>query len=60
MKLTIKEIAEFVNGKITGPGDVSISSLAKIEEAKPGDLTFLYLPAYEKIFCRYKSIGNYC
>ena len=25
-----------------------IKNLAKIEEAQPGDLTFLYLPAYEK------------
>ncbi len=55
MKINLKEIAEFIGGKITGPEDISISNLAKIEEAAAGDLTFLYLPAYEKYFADTKA-----
>lgn len=50
MEITLKEIAEFVNGKIIGDENLIIRSLAKIEDAQAGDLTFLYLPAYEKFF----------
>jgi UDP-3-O-[3-hydroxymyristoyl] glucosamine N-acyltransferase len=50
MKIGIQEIAKLVNGKLTGNGEVSVSNLARIDEAKKGDLTFLYLPAYEKFF----------
>jgi len=50
MEITLKEIAEFVGGKLIGNEKIAIQNLAKIEEARPGDLTFLYLPAYEKYF----------
>ena len=50
MEKTLKEIAELVGGKLFGDGSVVIKNLAKIEEAVPGDLTFLYLPVYEKFF----------
>jgi UDP-3-O-[3-hydroxymyristoyl] glucosamine N-acyltransferase len=48
MKLTVKEIADFIGGEVVGNTDFEISSIAKIQEAKAGDLTFLYLPAYAK------------
>jgi UDP-3-O-[3-hydroxymyristoyl] glucosamine N-acyltransferase len=48
MRLLLQEISDFIGGKITGNGNLEIKNLAKIEEAQPGDLTFLYLPAYEK------------
>lgn len=50
MEITLKEIAEFVGGKLFGSEGIVIKNLAKIEEAEPGDLTFLYLPAYDKYF----------
>lgn len=50
MELKLKDAASFLGGKLTGNGELIISGLAKIEEAKTGDLTFLYLPAYEKHF----------
>jgi UDP-3-O-[3-hydroxymyristoyl] glucosamine N-acyltransferase len=50
MKIKLQEIASFVNGTITGNENLEIENLAKIEEAKTGDLTFLYLSAYEKFF----------
>ena len=48
MKMTLKEAADLVGGIVEGDEELQISNIAKIEEAKPGDLTFLYLPAYNK------------
>jgi UDP-3-O-[3-hydroxymyristoyl] glucosamine N-acyltransferase len=50
MKVTLKDIADFIGGEITGDNNIEIKSLAKIEEAENGDLTFLYLSQYEKYF----------
>lgn len=50
MKISLREISNLVNGKISGEQELYINSLAKIDEAKEGQLTFLYLPAYEKFF----------
>lgn len=55
MKFKLLEIASFINGKLIGDENLEITNLAKIEEAKPGDLTFLYLPAYEKFFSSTKA-----
>lgn len=48
MKISIVEAAELIGGDIIGSSDTTFSNVAKIEEAQPGDLTFLYLPAYQK------------
>ncbi|MCK9211694.1 MAG: UDP-3-O-(3-hydroxymyristoyl)glucosamine N-acyltransferase [Ignavibacteriaceae bacterium] len=53
MKLSIADIASLTNAKIVGddpPKAGFISGIAKIEEAKEGELTFLYLSQYEKYF----------
>jgi UDP-3-O-[3-hydroxymyristoyl] glucosamine N-acyltransferase len=50
MKISIKEIASLVNGSVSGDNNIQIDNVAKIEEAKSGDLTFLYLPTYDKYF----------
>jgi UDP-3-O-[3-hydroxymyristoyl] glucosamine N-acyltransferase len=50
MKIKLQEIAKLINGIITGDENSVISGLAKIDEAKNGELTFLYHPAYEKYF----------
>lgn len=50
MNISIKEIASLAGGKLYGDHSIEINNVAKIEEAKAGDLTFLYLPAYEKFF----------
>ncbi|MFA7419550.1 MAG: UDP-3-O-(3-hydroxymyristoyl)glucosamine N-acyltransferase [Melioribacteraceae bacterium] len=47
MKLTLKEAADFVGGVVYGNPEIEITGIAKIEEAKSGELTFLYLPGYE-------------
>jgi UDP-3-O-[3-hydroxymyristoyl] glucosamine N-acyltransferase len=50
MKIKIQEIASFVDGKIIGNPNTEINNVAKIEDAQSGDITFLYLSAYEKFF----------
>ncbi|HEX9251809.1 MAG TPA: UDP-3-O-(3-hydroxymyristoyl)glucosamine N-acyltransferase [Ignavibacteriaceae bacterium] len=50
MKISILEIASLINGSITGNNNLEINNVSKIEEAKPGDLTFLYLSSYDKYF----------
>lgn len=50
MKISIREIASLINGTVSGNINSEIHNLAKIEEAKSGDLTFLYLSSYEKYF----------
>jgi len=48
MKFTAQQIAKILNGDIVGKTDIEVSSLAKIEEGKKGDLCFLsnekYIP----------------
>jgi UDP-3-O-[3-hydroxymyristoyl] glucosamine N-acyltransferase len=47
MKFTAQQIATVVSGRIEGNPDVSVWSMAKIEEAKEGDLCFLANAKYE-------------
>ena len=46
MKKTLKELAEWVEGTVIGDGEVEISGVAPIEEAKPGEITFIANPKY--------------
>jgi UDP-3-O-[3-hydroxymyristoyl] glucosamine N-acyltransferase len=55
MKIQLKEAADLIGGKIFGQTDISFSNIARIDEAQPGDLTFLYLPNYEKYFAGTKA-----
>ncbi|MBU0474283.1 MAG: UDP-3-O-(3-hydroxymyristoyl)glucosamine N-acyltransferase [Bacteroidetes bacterium] len=55
MKITIKEIAEFVGGKIIGDENIEIENVSKIYEANQNDLTFLYLPNYVKYLLTTKA-----
>lgn len=48
MKFTVNAAAELVGGKIFGNGNLELLRVTKIEEAKQGDLSFLYLPSYLK------------
>ena len=50
MNLRLTDIAILVDGKITGDTEVIINSVARIDEAGKGDLTFLYLQNFEKFF----------
>ena len=46
--MTAREVAVFVRGELSGDEGAEILRVAKIEEAGPGDLTFLSNPKYEK------------
>ena len=57
MNLTLQEACDFIGGTLTGDGSIVINNFSKIEEAEPGDLTFLYLPHYEKYLATTKASG---
>jgi UDP-3-O-[3-hydroxymyristoyl] glucosamine N-acyltransferase len=46
MEFSAKQIAEILNGKVEGNFDTKVRSIAKIEEGKPGCLSFLANPKY--------------
>ncbi|HCQ29506.1 MAG TPA: UDP-3-O-(3-hydroxymyristoyl)glucosamine N-acyltransferase [Flavobacteriales bacterium] len=47
MNFTAKQIADIINGTIEGNENATVSKVSKIEEGKPGTITFLGNPAYE-------------
>lgn len=48
MKFTAAQIAEVLEGKIEGDAHVTVSNLSKIEDGKPGTVSFLANPKYTK------------
>jgi len=55
MKLKAYQVAEIVGGDVEGNDQVSIDSLAKIENGKEGSLSFLGNPKYKKFLDSSKS-----
>lgn len=47
MKITAKEIAELVHGTVEGNPETEVNQVSKIEEGKPGTLSFLANPQYK-------------
>jgi UDP-3-O-[3-hydroxymyristoyl] glucosamine N-acyltransferase len=47
MEFTINEIAKLLDGKIEGDGSQKVFNINKIQEGKPGDISFLSNPKYE-------------
>lgn len=54
-KISIKDIAELINAQIVGNPDLVIENVAKIDEAKEGDLSFIYQAKYEKFITDTKA-----
>ncbi len=48
MNFTAKVIADFLKGTIEGDPEATVNDVAKIEEGKPGTLSFLANPKYER------------
>ena len=48
MEVTAERIAQHFNGEIIGDPTVKVSSVAKIEQGKPGNICFLANPKYEQ------------
>ena len=46
MEFTASQIAGLLNGAVEGNRNIKVSSLSKIEEGKPGTITFLANPKY--------------
>lgn len=46
MEFSAQQIADFLNGEIQGDASVKVHNFAKIEEGKPGMLSFLSNPKY--------------
>ncbi|GAB3708491.1 UDP-3-O-(3-hydroxymyristoyl)glucosamine N-acyltransferase [Spirosoma flavus] len=47
MKFTVKQIATLLGGEVAGNDTLAITGLAKIEEGRPGDISFLSNLKYE-------------
>lgn len=48
MEFTINQIAALLGGEVKGDGNGKINMLAKIQDAKPGQVAFLSNPKYEQ------------
>lgn len=46
MEFTADQIAQYLNGVIEGDNNISVSNISRIEEGKPGTLSFLANPKY--------------
>jgi len=46
--MKLSELCTILQGELVGNGDIEIKNLAKIQDAKDGDLTFLANPKYAK------------
>ncbi|MDD4994177.1 MAG: UDP-3-O-(3-hydroxymyristoyl)glucosamine N-acyltransferase [Paludibacter sp.] len=56
MEFTAQQIADFLGGEIEGNPLVKVSSFSKIEEGKPGTLSFLSNPKYSQFI--YDSLAS--
>ncbi|MDD2799011.1 MAG: UDP-3-O-(3-hydroxymyristoyl)glucosamine N-acyltransferase [Bacteroidales bacterium] len=47
MTFTARQIADFLQGEVVGNPEIKVSDFSKIEDGKPGTLSFLANPKYE-------------
>jgi UDP-3-O-[3-hydroxymyristoyl] glucosamine N-acyltransferase len=52
---TLSELAQLVGGEVAGDGDVEITAVASIEDAGPGDITFIAHPRYRFFLTQCKA-----
>jgi len=55
MEITIKELANLLNGRIIGDQNIKISKLSRIEDSIIGDLSFISNPKYQKFIYSTKA-----
>jgi len=48
LKLTLREIAAYVDGKVIGEPDINVSGVSEIQNSLPGTITFLGNPKYKQ------------
>ena len=51
----LRDLAEYVGGRVIGDGSVKISRVSPIEEAGTGDITFLANPRYARFISASKA-----
>src|SRR5215472_6172008 len=49
MTITVSELAEKIGAVVVGDGAAKVSSIASLEEAEAGQVSFLSNPKYEKL-----------
>ena len=52
MEFSAQQIASVLGGTVEGDPEVKVNNFSKIEEGKPGTLTFLANPKYEHFFSK--------
>jgi UDP-3-O-[3-hydroxymyristoyl] glucosamine N-acyltransferase len=55
MKKTLRELAEYIHGKVVGDENIIITAVAGIEEAEQGHITFLANPKYRSYLQQTKA-----
>ena len=55
MEFTVQQIAQLLGGSVKGDGSLKINMLAKIQDAKPGQIAFLSNPKYEQFIYTTKA-----
>lgn len=58
--MNLSELAVFLGGTYEGNPDLEISGIAKIEEAKPDEITFISNPKYERFLSSTKATSLIC
>lgn len=48
MEFSAQQVAEFLNGEVKGDLNITVSNISTIEEGKPGTISFLSNPKYER------------
>ena len=49
MEITLKELAKRLDVEVIGNENLSVSAVAGLEEAQPGELSFLANPRYQLV-----------
>ena len=55
MEFTAQQIAELLEGEVEGNPEATVSDMSKIEEGRPGTITFLANPKYEEFIYTTKA-----
>jgi UDP-3-O-[3-hydroxymyristoyl] glucosamine N-acyltransferase len=58
MEFTLNQIAGMLGGKVRGDGNQKINMLAKIQDAKEGQIAFLANPKYEQTHSNNREKAN--
>ncbi len=48
MEFSVSDIAKLINGDVEGDGTIKLNNISRIDQGKPGTLTFLSNPIYAK------------